>query len=137
MKNDHMAFEVSNLEGEDDINPKLLRSVLYFDDERQVFIGQKAITQYIGDSTNGRYLQSIKTFLPDLNFNFTSICDQDYALEELISIILKKMKTRGEELLNQEVSDVVLGRPASFDDPLPGLPVLRILPSNSNPLPRP
>jgi hypothetical chaperone protein len=61
------------LEGEDGINPKLLRSVLYFDDERQVFIGRKAIAQYIGDNTNGRYMQSIKTFLPDLNFYFTSL----------------------------------------------------------------
>jgi molecular chaperone DnaK (HSP70) len=40
------------LEGENGINPKLIRSVLYFDDERRVFIGQKAIAHYIGDNTN-------------------------------------------------------------------------------------
>jgi hypothetical chaperone protein len=48
--------------------------------------------------------------------DFTSIYDQDIELDELISIILRKMKNRGEEVLNQEVSDVVLGRPASFSE---------------------
>ncbi|MEW6186077.1 MAG: Hsp70 family protein [Thermodesulfobacteriota bacterium] len=100
---------------EKDLNRKLLKSVLYFEDEYRVFIGQAAIDQYLKKDIDGRYMQSIKSYLPNIHYNYTSFPDKDFGLDELISIILKKMKTEGEVFLGQEVENVVLGRPVFFD----------------------
>jgi len=94
-----------------------LKSILYFlkeDGKIQSFVGYEGVTQYIDTEAEGRYMQSIKTFLPDTGFEKTAVFGQNYTLEELISIFLKVMKTRGETLIGQDVSDLVLGRPVIF-----------------------
>jgi len=48
------------------LNKKVLRSVIYYDDEeRRFFVGQEAIDMYIENDAWGRYIQSIKSFLSD------------------------------------------------------------------------
>ncbi|WDP88384.1 MAG: Hsp70 family protein [Desulfobacter sp.] len=94
-----------------------LKSILYFlkeEGKTTSYVGYEGVTQYIDTEAEGRYMQSIKTFLPDTGFEKTAIYGQNYTLEELISIFLKIMKERGEALIGKAVSDLVLGRPVIF-----------------------
>lgn len=104
-----------------DIDPrnlarKTLRSVLYFDTEGKCFTGQEAIDHYIANGAVGRFMQSIKSFLPSQTFEFTRISGKRYTLEDLIAIILRIMKERGENYLRAEVPSVVMGRPVVFSE---------------------
>lgn len=96
-----------------------LKSVLYFyneDQERNVYAGHEAVQNYIDTGGEGRFLQSIKTFLPDSTFERTEIYRKNYTIEELISLILKTIKARGEQLIGASVDDLVLGRPVIFSE---------------------
>ena len=94
-----------------------LKSILYFikqEGQTHSYIGYEGVNKYIENDAEGRYMQSIKTFLPDTGFDKTSIYGKRYTLEQLICIFLKTMKERGEQIIGQEVSDLVLGRPVIF-----------------------
>ena len=92
-----------------------LKSVVYYDyEERRFFIGQDAVDKYIENDAFGRYLQSLKAFLPHQNFSKTDIDFKLYSIDDLVSLILLKAKQEGEKLINKEVENVVLGRPVSF-----------------------
>ncbi|SMC89982.1 hypothetical chaperone protein [Desulfocicer vacuolatum DSM 3385] len=94
-----------------------LKSILYFlkeDGRANSYVGHEGVQKYIENEADGRYIQSIKTFLPNKEFDRTSIYGKQYTLEALISIFLTVMKERGEKIINQEVSDLVLGRPVIF-----------------------
>lgn len=94
-----------------------LKSVIYFDpDEKNFYEGQKAVDQYIENDARGRYIQSIKAFLSDPNFNHTEIGKKTYKLDQLIAIILRNIKEQGQEQIGQELSSVVLGRPVVFSE---------------------
>ncbi|HUX35717.1 MAG TPA: Hsp70 family protein [Candidatus Paceibacterota bacterium] len=105
-----------------DIDPsgaskKTLKSVLFFDEEGDISIGQEAIDQYIGyGGRYGRFMQSIKAFLPSKNFKETYVFGKRYEIEDLIAIILKAIKHRGELHVGHVVDTVVLGRPVVFSD---------------------
>ncbi len=92
----------------------LLRSVLYFSEEREIFTGSEAIRQYVDDGSEGRFMQSIKTFLPNRSFQNTEIFGTRYGIDDLVAIILKKLKARGEAQIRCNVDSVVLGRPVVF-----------------------
>ncbi len=96
-----------------------LKSILYFlkeDGQTTSYVGYEGVKAYIENEADGRYMQSIKTFLPDTAFDKTNIYGKSYTLEQLISIFLKTMKERGQEIIKQEVSDLVLGRPVIFSE---------------------
>ncbi len=96
-----------------------LKSILYFlkeDGRTSSYVGHEGVKKYIENEADGRYMQSIKTFLPDTGFEKTSIYSKFYTLEQLISIFLKVIKQRGEVLVNQDVDDLVLGRPVIFSE---------------------
>ncbi len=93
---------------------KLMRSVLYFSEEHEIFAGNQAISKYVEDGAAGRFMQSIKTFLPSSSFQGTEIFGQRYAIDDLVAIILKKLKVRGEAHVGCTVDSVVLGRPVVF-----------------------
>lgn len=93
---------------------KTLRSIIYFDEENNIFVGQEAIERYIDNGAIGRFLQSIESFLSSKQFIDTYINRKRYELEDLIAIILRRIKKIGEEYVKQEVDSVVLGRPVVF-----------------------
>lgn len=105
-----------------DIDPssaskKILKSVLFFDEEGGVSIGQEAIDQYLDYSgMYGRFMQSIKAFLPSKNFTETYVFGKRYELEDLIALILKAIKYRGELHVGHVVDTVVMGRPVIFSE---------------------
>ncbi|UFS72085.1 Hsp70 family protein [Geomonas sp. RF6] len=94
----------------------LMRSVLYFDEDHQIFTGQEAINQYVSDGAAGRFMQSIKNFLPNRSFEGTEVFGRKYGIDDLVAIILKKIKARGEAHVGTAVDSVVLGRPVLFSE---------------------
>lgn len=65
-------------------------------------------------SAPGRLLQSIKTGLRDPEYPGTTIYDKFFSVPELISILLRHVKTRAEAHFQQEITHVTLGRPVIF-----------------------
>lgn len=112
------------------VTSKTLKSVIYFNpEEKQFYIGQQAVNHYLKNDAWGRYIQSVKTFLSDQNFEYTEIDGKFYKLDQLIAIILRNIKERGQKYLDQELNSVVLGRPVVFseDSVLEKLAVKRLL----------
>lgn len=100
-------------------NINYLKSVLYFyrDEEgEEIYTGEEAVEEYILNGTEGRYMQSIKTFLPDESFTDTVINRKNYAIDELVALILKDLKAKGERATGDSIDDVVLGRPVVFSE---------------------
>ncbi|MCE1225866.1 MAG: Hsp70 family protein, partial [Geobacteraceae bacterium] len=93
---------------------ELMRSVLYFNEENEIYAGNEAVRQYVGDGAAGRFMQSIKTFLPNTSFDSTEIFGKRYGIDDLVAIILRQIKARGETYLGSPVDSVVLGRPVVF-----------------------
>lgn len=94
-----------------------LKSILYFikeDGQNLAFVGYEGVKQYIYNGAEGRYMQSIKSFLSDVSFQKTNVYGKNYTIEELIAYILKTMKERGERIVGRDVDQVVLGRPVVF-----------------------
>ncbi len=98
-------------------NCKLLRSIIFYDNfERSFCFGQHVIDRYIETDADGRYIQSVKSYLPDLGFTDTQIGGKTFTIEKIISLILEKIKDIGESQIGQKVNDVVIGRPVIFSE---------------------
>lgn len=93
---------------------ELMRSVLYFSEENEIYAGHEAIRHYVSDGAAGRFMQSIKTFLPNTSFDSTEIFGKRYMIDDLVAIILRKLKASGEAHVGCPVDSVVLGRPVVF-----------------------
>ncbi|MBE2253332.1 MAG: Hsp70 family protein [Myxococcus sp.] len=95
-------------------SPRLLRSVLFFpDDSRETLAGNDAIERYQEDNA-GRFIQSMKTWLPATTFTRTQLRGRTLSLEELIAVFLRRVRGLASEAVGEELTSVVLGRPARF-----------------------
>jgi hypothetical chaperone protein len=93
---------------------KLFRSVLFFPEEEQTsFGGQEAIERYLQEGA-GRFIQSVKSWLPSKGFHATQIRNRPFKLEDLVALLLRMLKTRAEAKAGVKFERVVLGRPAVF-----------------------
>jgi hypothetical chaperone protein len=100
-----------------DTNERTLRSALFIDDEHEVFVGQEAIREYAdAGGYHGRFMQSLKTFLPSQSFSETRAYGRRYTIESLVALILREVKRIGEETIEQPIDAVVLGRPVFFSE---------------------
>lgn len=96
-------------------NKKTLKSLLFFDEDRNIYIGDDAITHYIDfGTTHGRFMQSIKAFLPSRSFTETYVYGRRYDISDLIALILKTLKRQGESFTGRPADVLVLGRPVYF-----------------------
>jgi hypothetical chaperone protein len=94
--------------------PRLFRTVLFFpEDSAEVLAGDEAIVRYQEDNA-GRFIQSMKTWLPASSFTRTQLRNRTFTLEELIAVFLRRVRAVGSEVLGEELEGVVLGRPARF-----------------------
>lgn len=97
-------------------DPTVLRSLLYFDNQKQSWFGEEARKTFIENSMEGRFLKSFKRFLPVKNFEKTIIQGKSWSLEEIIGCFLREIRQRANQHFQQDVESVVLGRPALFSD---------------------
>jgi len=93
---------------------RLFRSVLFFpEDSPETLAGHEAIERYQEDNS-GRFIQSMKTWLPSTSFSKTIIRGKPYALDELIAVFLRRLRAQASEACGEAVTEVVMGRPARF-----------------------
>lgn len=62
----------------------------------------------------GRLFQSLKSGLKETSFTSTQVFGKDFTLEELIALYLSQLRNRAGDILGQEITSVVLGRPVNF-----------------------
>lgn len=95
-------------------SPRLFRSVLFFpEDSKETLAGHAAIERYQEDNA-GRFIQSMKTWLPATTFTRTQLRGRTLSLEELIAVFLRRVRALAGESAGEDVTSVVLGRPARF-----------------------
>lgn len=96
------------------------RSIIYFEEhdstrtKLRVVAGPEAIQSYLGAKTPGRLIQSMKSYLASRLFTQTQILGETYALEDLISILLRHLRKSAEEQFGDLGSALVVGRPVHF-----------------------
>lgn len=95
-------------------DPTVLRSLMFFPDAKQLFLGAEAIYEYGERGMRGRLIRSIKKHLPSRAFVGTRIEERPMNLEDLIGAFLTQMRQRADRHFGCEVKKVLLGRPALF-----------------------
>jgi hypothetical chaperone protein len=98
--------------------PRLFRSVIFFPENRlETYAGEEAITHYLEDGS-GRFIQSVKSFLHRSSFETTKIRGRSWTIEELVAILLGRVRRASIPFLGRAPEAAVLGRPALFS-PVP------------------
>ncbi len=92
----------------------VMRTLLYFPSQKRVFYGAEALKAYNENPGEGRLIRSIKKHLPFRSFIGTWIEDRPMNLEDLIGLFLAELRHRGNNYFGQDVTRLVLGRPARF-----------------------
>jgi hypothetical chaperone protein len=97
------------------------RSLLYFSAEERgadrrplVVAGPDAIRKYLEADGKGRLMQSMKSHLSSRSFTHTTILGRNYSLDDLIAIILRKLREAAEKKLGGFGAKAVIGRPVHF-----------------------
>jgi hypothetical chaperone protein len=131
------------------INPEVVKTILYLTRDGQTTIGQEAVElyyrqnvgrlrryvkewigeveyrgadmfyvadvyDYVDELMPGRLFQFLKTALRTDGYEGTKVFGRHYKVEELIALYLGTLKQRAEEMLDEEVKGVTLGRPVHF-----------------------
>jgi hypothetical chaperone protein len=97
------------------------RSILYFPPKdrssavkAETKAGPEAISSYLEADTKGRLILSIKSYLASDLFTSTQINGRYYTLEDLIAIILRRLRTTVIEQFGISATSAVIGRPVRF-----------------------
>ncbi len=97
------------------------RSILYFPardrsstEKAETKAGPEAISSYLDADSKGRLILSIKSYLGSKLFTSTQINGRYYTLEDLIAIILRRLRTTVVEQFGISATSAVLGRPVRF-----------------------
>src|ERR1700754_386792 len=97
------------------------RSILYFPArdrsstvKAETKAGPEAINSYLEADTKGRLILSVKSYLGSRLFTSTQINGRYYTLEDLIAIILRRLRTAVIEQFGVSATSVVIGRPVRF-----------------------
>ncbi len=110
------------------------RSVLFFEapdigPAPPVIAGPRALERYFDTGGNGRLLQSLKSFLASPLFTTTTVFGRSLSLEELISLVLLRLRQEIEAERGPLPGSVVMGRPVRFvgdDESEESLPLKRL-----------
>jgi hypothetical chaperone protein len=95
-------------------DPTVFRSILFFSEQSEWSFGADALERYVAAGMRGRFLRSLKRFLPVASFEETRMGSRNVRLEELVGIFLREMRRRANEHYQIDVRHVLLGRPARF-----------------------
>ncbi|HEX2387237.1 MAG TPA: Hsp70 family protein [Candidatus Binatia bacterium] len=97
------------------------RSILYFDGENaspsggpRPAAGPQAIEAYLSSRAHGRLIQSLKSYLPSRLFRHTNILGRNFALEDLIAMVVQAIRAAAEAQFGDLGGCVVVGRPVHF-----------------------
>jgi hypothetical chaperone protein len=95
------------------------RSLLFFEQDaqrrRHSYAGPTAIERYLAaEDHRGRLMQSLKSYLAARTLTGTEVFGQRYALEDLLSRILRQLRTDAGRSLGVAIERAVVGRPVHF-----------------------
>lgn len=82
-------------------DPSVLRSLLFFPSQNQCFYGHRAVVEHQNNLGQGRFIRSIKKFLPSQNYLGSWIEERVVKLEDLIGLFLLEVKNEIEKLLKK------------------------------------
>ncbi len=96
----------------------IIPSLIYFYADRSAgyVVGEEAIAAYLADGMKGRFIKSVKQILSKSSFTETRIQGKRYNASDLVAMILKELKQKADELIQQDCRKAVIGRPVFFDD---------------------
>ncbi len=96
---------------------RVQRTVIYGSPDGRVSYGNAAFRSYVDNDLEGRFLRSIKAFLPQ-DVPKTTLCGRKVSFPELITSYLRFLMDRVEAMLDEPVTEVTVGRPVRFhEDP--------------------
>ena len=94
------------------------RSVLFFEGNKRALAGPAAIERYLeepdDDHPSRRLIQSIKSLLASSVFTATQIGGRRYTAADLVTIIVRALRTEAEQRLGPLGKHIVVGRPVRF-----------------------
>src|SRR5262245_36769391 len=94
----------------------VFRSILFFSESNEWHFGAQALERYVAEGMRGRFLRSLKRFLPMASFEETRIGSKPVRLEVLIGIFLREMRLRANQHYGVDVRRALFGRPARFSE---------------------
>lgn len=92
----------------------VLRSLLYTPEPNTWYFGKEAIKEYVSNDGEGRFFRSVKKFLPESNYNGTTVFNKTMNISEIVAVFLGEMRKRANAITKQNVEKIVLGRPALY-----------------------
>jgi hypothetical chaperone protein len=94
------------------------RTVIHGSPDGVVTMGNAAFRAYQACDLEGRFLRSIKAFLPH-DVPKTTLCGRRLAFTEVITAYLVFLREKTEALVDEPITEVTVGRPVSFhEDPV-------------------
>ncbi|MES2644567.1 MAG: Hsp70 family protein [Myxococcota bacterium] len=94
--------------------PERMPTLLYFPPDGPAVYGAGAVDAWLADERTGRLIQAIKRYLPSSGFEGTLVGNTVMGIEALIGGFLAACKRRVDEEAGENVTRVILGRPAQF-----------------------
>jgi hypothetical chaperone protein len=116
------ALSIYDEEKKEIIDTISVPSLIYFPQDQaaaaplKYVVGEEAIDAYINDGMKGRFIKSIKQILSRSSFIETRIHNKRYNASDLVSLILKDLKAKADEIVGYDCQKAVIGRPVFFDD---------------------
>ncbi|HKG07126.1 MAG TPA: Hsp70 family protein [Pedobacter sp.] len=104
------------------IDTIILPSLLYFPAAQNTsaaidyVAGEDAISEYLNDGMKGRFMKSVKRILPRSSFIETRIHNKRLNASDLVTLILKTLKNKADQIIGHNCTKAIIGRPVFFDD---------------------
>ncbi|RDC55770.1 Hsp70 family protein [Pedobacter chinensis] len=116
------ALSIYDEEKKEIVDTISIPSLIYFTEAKSLIdgeshiVGEKAIDAYLNDGMKGRFIKSIKQILSRTTFTETRIHNKRYTASDLVTLILKDLKTKADRIIGEDCSKAIIGRPVFFDD---------------------
>ena len=116
------ALSIYDEEKKEIISTITVPSLIYFQAEQAAadslnyVIGEQAVASYLKEGMKGRFIKSIKQILSRTTFTETRIHNKRYTASDLVTLILKDLKAKADQIIGKECHKAIIGRPVFFDD---------------------
>jgi len=116
------ALSIYDEEKREIVDTISIPSLIYFTETKSMIdgeshiVGEKAIDAYLNDGMKGRFIKSIKQILSRTTFTETRIHNKRYTASDLVTLILKDLKDKADQIIGEDCQRAIIGRPVFFDD---------------------
>ncbi len=116
------ALSIYDEEKREIVDTISIPSLIYFTETKSMIdgeshiVGEKAIDAYLNDGMKGRFIKSIKQILSRTTFTETRIHNKRYTASDLVTLILKDLKDKADQIIGEDCQRAIIGRPFFDDD---------------------